>query len=86
MDGAMNVSTEQDVGILKVIGANGTIVDALPPSACFTGIIKHRYTDFQVHEIDPTGTTLALEELPMPPVSNKRRKKQEFLGYSGIGN
>ena len=85
-DGVMNVSTEHDVGIRAVIGSNSTIVASLPPDQCFTGVLKHRYTDFQVHEIDLNGKTIVLDNLPKPAEGNKRRRKQQYLGYSGISN
>ncbi|KAI9337144.1 pseudouridine synthase [Zopfochytrium polystomum] len=46
---------EEDVGIT-------TFIDPTLPS--FKGIIKHRYSDFLVNEIDPSGKILRLEKAP----------------------
>ena len=87
MDGVMNVTTESDVGITAVLGVNGTVLESLPPDQCFTGVIKHRYTDFQVREVDLSGVTLKIKDLPVPTdTGNKKRRKQEYIGYSGIAN
>lgn len=51
--------TEKDVGITEYIGT----------SAGFTGIIKARFSDFQVNEIDQAGNVVYLTDtaLPKPP-------------------
>ncbi|CAH1389798.1 unnamed protein product [Nezara viridula] len=49
---------EEDVGITKYVSSN----------AGFTGILKHRFTDFQVHEIDPDGKLVELTSTSVPEV------------------
>ena len=98
--GAMNVVSEQDVGICLVLDGQNQVVEALSEEQCFTGVIKHRFTDFQVHEVSPDGQTSRLTSLPMPkPVegdndsaaARKRARRQaqrngELPNYLGIAN
>ncbi|KAG7253644.1 hypothetical protein CRUP_008601, partial [Coryphaenoides rupestris] len=49
--------TELDVGILKFISEHQG----------FSGILKERYSDFVVHEINREGKTVQLDDLSIPP-------------------
>lgn len=49
---------EHDIGIIEY-------VKATVPG--FSGILKHRFSDFVVHEIDKTGETIRLTNLSLPP-------------------
>lgn len=49
---------EQDLGIIEFV--NGSLPG-------FSGILKHRFSDFVVHEIDKTGETIRLTDLKLPP-------------------
>ncbi|CAL8260953.1 unnamed protein product [Merluccius merluccius] len=49
--------TELDVGILKFISDHKG----------FSGILKERYSDFVVHEINREGKTVQLDDLSIPP-------------------
>ncbi|XP_059916356.1 pseudouridylate synthase 7 homolog [Gadus macrocephalus] len=49
--------TELDVGILKFISEHKG----------FSGILKERYSDFVVHEINREGKTVQLDDLSIPP-------------------
>lgn len=49
--------TELDVGILKFISDHQG----------FSGILKERYSDFVVHEINREGKTVQLDDLSIPP-------------------
>ncbi|KAJ3596037.1 hypothetical protein NHX12_002446 [Muraenolepis orangiensis] len=49
--------TELDVGILKFISDHKG----------FSGILKERYSDFVVHEINREGKTVQLDDLSVPP-------------------
>ena len=44
------------------------ITEFMTPETCgFTGILKHRYSDFVVHEIDINGKEVKLTDLSLPP-------------------
>ncbi|KAM4619370.1 LOW QUALITY PROTEIN: pseudouridylate synthase 7 homolog [Polymixia lowei] len=49
--------TELDVGILKFVSDHEG----------FSGILKERYSDFVVHEINKQGKTVQLDDLSIPP-------------------
>ncbi|XP_014273561.1 pseudouridylate synthase 7 homolog isoform X2 [Halyomorpha halys] len=49
---------EEDVGITKYVSSHDG----------FTGILKHRFTDFQVHEIDSDGKLVELTSTSIPEV------------------
>ncbi|XP_056137761.1 pseudouridylate synthase 7 homolog [Lampris incognitus] len=49
--------TEVDVGILKFVSDHKG----------FSGILKERYSDFVVHEINKQGKTVQLDDLSIPP-------------------
>uniref|UniRef100_A0A667YMS6 Pseudouridine synthase 7 n=1 Tax=Myripristis murdjan TaxID=586833 RepID=A0A667YMS6_9TELE len=49
--------TEVDVGILKFVSDHEG----------FSGILKERYSDFVVHEINKQGKTVQLDDLSIPP-------------------
>ena len=53
---------ESDFGITEYVTAD---------SAGFSGILKHRFTDFVVHEISPNGEAVKLTDLSLPPDLNK---------------
>ena len=63
---------ESDFGITEYVTAD---------SAGFSGILKHRFTDFVVHEIGQNGEAVKLTDLSLPPDLNK---VQIFV--SSIGN
>lgn len=52
----MNNLKEVDVGITEFVGT----------TAPFTGIIKQKYSDFQVNEIDMEGNVVTLTDLSIP--------------------
>ncbi|KAK8783259.1 hypothetical protein V5799_015399, partial [Amblyomma americanum] len=51
------IGFEQDVGITEYVGTHKG----------FNGILKQRYSDFLVNEIDPSGRVVRLETLEPPP-------------------
>lgn len=51
------IGFEQDVGITEYVGTHKG----------FSGILKQRYSDFLVNEIDPSGRVVRLETLEPPP-------------------
>ena len=52
----MNNLKEVDVGITEFVGS----------TAPFNGIIKAKFSDFQVHEIDPEGKVAVLTDITVP--------------------
>ncbi|KAK9512607.1 hypothetical protein O3M35_000996 [Rhynocoris fuscipes] len=54
--------SEKDVGITEFINST---------SKGFTGIIKHRCSDFQVHEIDLEGNIVELKSTDLPTISEE---------------
>ncbi|TVY50580.1 Multisubstrate pseudouridine synthase 7 [Lachnellula cervina] len=59
---------EAEVGILHFVNAS---------NPGFSGVLKQRYTDFLVHEIDLDGTVIHLTDDQAPRVSNDARKVPE---------
>ena len=56
---------ESDFGITEYVTSD---------SAGFSGILKHRFTDFVVHEISLNGEAVKLTDLSLPPDLNKVQK------------
>ncbi|KAF2120150.1 hypothetical protein BDV96DRAFT_674381 [Lophiotrema nucula] len=44
-----------------------------PDNAGFSGVLKHRYTDFMVNEILPNGEVLHLKSVGLPPKAKKEK-------------
>ena len=61
---------EPDVGITEYLS---------PASKTFTGIVKQRFEDFMVYEVDPTGEVVRLKDIsnPKDPFQTDGRKKKE---------
>ncbi|XP_029910375.1 pseudouridylate synthase 7 homolog isoform X2 [Myripristis murdjan] len=59
--------TEVDVGILKFVSDHEG----------FSGILKERYSDFVVHEINKQGKTVQLDDLSIPPEVEEVQEAQQ---------
>ncbi|XP_071778833.1 pseudouridylate synthase 7 homolog [Centroberyx gerrardi] len=66
--------TELDVGILKFVSDH----------AGFSGILKERYSDFVVHEINKQGKTVRLDDLSIPPEAEEVPEAQQPLEESDV--
>ncbi|XP_034031946.1 pseudouridylate synthase 7 homolog isoform X2 [Thalassophryne amazonica] len=66
--------TESDVGILKFVSNHEG----------FSGILKARYSDFVVHEINKQGRTLHLDDLSIPAESEDVTEAQEKPNESDV--
>ncbi|KAK9810547.1 hypothetical protein WJX72_012558 [[Myrmecia] bisecta] len=62
----MAASTEKDVGI-------ECWVNALPG---FTGILKQRYSDFKVNEVDLAGRVVRLTTITSPELEERKRRQE----------
>lgn len=60
---------EEDVGISEFIYQH--------PDKRITGVLKQRYTDFQVNEIDPNGKVLHLQDLGFKPKEEVKVKEKK---------
>jgi len=71
-----NFMLESDFGITEYVTAD---------SAGFSGILKHRFTDFVVHEISPNGEAVKLTDLSLPPDLTKEKEVlANFSEYNQI--
>ena len=62
---------ESDFGITEYVTSD---------SAGFSGILKHRFTDFVVHEIGPNGEAVKLTDLSLPPDLTKVHRFVSSIG------
>ena len=72
-DGILNETlskrpTETDVGISTYLNNDESIIS----KSGFTCILKHRYSDFNVNEIDPDGTVVCLTDTTLPSCDEKQ--------------
>ena len=61
------------------------ITQYLSQCAGFSGILKHRSSDFVVHEISPNGEAVKLTDLSLPPDLNKVQRFVSSIGKIGKG-
>lgn len=54
------------------------ITEYVTPGSGFTGVIKHRISDFQVSEVDLDGVIAKLTDIkpPIPPEGNRNNEKK----------
>uniref|UniRef100_A0A1A7X294 Pseudouridylate synthase 7 homolog n=1 Tax=Iconisemion striatum TaxID=60296 RepID=A0A1A7X294_9TELE len=66
--------TEMDVGILKYVSDHEG----------FSGILKERYSDFVVHEINKQGKTVHLDDLSIPADSEQASETEQLPEESDV--